>query len=128
MAATLGAATIAAAGAATPAVAADFDCRDSPVCSVSVTPLRAVGKYTAQVDNKYSANGAQSWIWIWTSNMGAHTDYYLIGDGAMHKLYTDKKSSRSAALPADVAKFRACGPNGFGRDECSNWAWPGLWS
>jgi hypothetical protein len=79
--------------------------------------------YQAQVDNN-PGNGAASWIWVWSSGLGDHVDYYLNGDGSMHKLYSPFADSASKSLSKDVTAFRVCGPNGFGADTCSDWHHP----
>lgn len=77
--------------------------------------------YQAQVDNNYTYSGVSSWLWMWNDYYGDHTDYYLSGEQNMHTWYIGAKSSASIDLPKDVTKFRVCGPNGFGGDNCSDW-------
>ncbi|GAA3898279.1 hypothetical protein [Streptomyces lannensis] len=81
--------------------------------------------YEAQVDNN-PASGAASWIWVWSNNaFTSHIDYYLKGDGTMHKYYSQEFGANSMNVSKDVTAFRVCGPNGGGGDTCtSTWAHP----
>ncbi|MFF4247251.1 hypothetical protein ACFYY2_22695 [Streptomyces sp. NPDC001822] len=104
--------------------AAAADCGSA--CSVSkhVNTGIETADYQAQVNNSTSGSGVTSWIWVWSNNSGAHADYYLNGDGSMHKIYGPAKGAASTTLSRDVTSFRVCGPNGFGADTCSAWAHP----
>ncbi|WP_162625160.1 hypothetical protein [Streptomyces cadmiisoli] len=85
------------------------------------------GTYYAEANNIFPLGPA---LYARGDSSQPHIDYYLQGSSAMKKYYPPKKDSITwegqIIVGQKITKFRICGPNGVGGDDCSAWREPAL--